>query len=117
MGQKNSVHKTITVERLLRKCKTGDIIMFSGHSFFSCMVRCVSHSEPWSHIGMVYREKDKRPLLFESTYDEGKLKDRITKKLKTGLKLVDLEKRLYENCDSRMVYRELKQEKKDKNGV
>jgi hypothetical protein len=66
----------ITIKQLLKECRTGDIILFSGNSIFSCMVRCVSNSDPWSHVSVVYKRDDaSRPLMFESTYDTGEIPD------------------------------------------
>ena len=50
----NTQHKTITVEKLLLTCRSGDIILFSGNGMFSLAVSCISHSHSFSHIGKFY---------------------------------------------------------------
>lgn len=76
----SSIHKTISSGDLLRKCKTGDIILFKGRSIFSCAVRCTSHSSGWTHVAMIYKNDEGQVFMFESTYDEGKVIDVLSKR-------------------------------------
>lgn len=54
--------------RVRDQLKTGDLILFSGHTVAARAVRWFTRS-PWSHIGMVVRlpEYADTPLLWEST--------------------------------------------------
>lgn len=115
MGQSYSSDELITIKKIVKTCRTGDIILFSGTSIFSCMVRCVSQSYPWSHVAIVYKKEGYKPFLCESTFDEGELVDVYSNSKKKGVKLVDLEKRLKENKAMRMGYRKLIHTPKDAN--
>ena len=62
-------------KHMLKTCRTGDILLIKGESFFSCTVRLFSMSN-FSHVAMIIRENlDSDPLVFEATIDEGELKD------------------------------------------
>jgi len=55
MGQDVSRYKHVSKGEVLEKAKTGDIILVSGGSFFSAIIKCFTLSE-WSHIGVVIRD-------------------------------------------------------------
>jgi hypothetical protein len=69
-----------------------DIVLFSGESEMSFLVMLFCGSQ-WSHVGIVYREPGKEPMLFESIKTDDKGSDNIdviTRKVETGVRLVSL---------------------------
>lgn len=63
---------SLTIDEVCRVVRSGDLVLFSGASWTSWFVTLFCASQ-WSHIGIVYREPDGEPLLFESikTDDDG----------------------------------------------
>jgi len=88
-------HKLITYDDIKWRLNSGDILLFSGDSFFSRIVECVTWSR-WSHVGMVYAPAGCKPLLWESVRHGTGLKDHLTNRIKKdgGTQLVDLETRI-----------------------
>lgn len=82
----------LTVDEVCRIVRSGDIVLFSGKSLTSWFVTVFCASQ-WSHIGIVYREGDGDPLLFESikSDDDGSPNiDVRTGKHRVGVRLVNL---------------------------
>jgi len=44
----------VSKSKVLEKAKTGDIILVSGGSFFSSIIKCFTLSE-WSHVGVIIK--------------------------------------------------------------
>jgi hypothetical protein len=91
----------IDYEKLLEKCQTGDIILWSGKGVDSSVIRAASGSR-WSHIGMVYRptpsQLQKHPhwpplLLYESNRGVHP-RDATINKHTDGIRLSDLRKKV-----------------------
>lgn len=83
---------SLTIDEVCRVVRSGDLVLFSGASWTSWFVTLFCASQ-WSHIGIVYREPDGEPLLFESikTDDDGSPNiDVRTKKHRVGVRLVSL---------------------------
>lgn len=51
--------------RISSSLKTGDILFFSGNSFFSKMIKLCTRSH-WSHVGMVYVNENSQTFCWES---------------------------------------------------
>lgn len=83
---------SLTVDEVCRIVRSGDIVLFSGKSWTSWFVTVFCASQ-WSHIGIVYREEGKEPLLFESikSDDDGSPNiDVRTGEHRVGVRLVNL---------------------------
>ncbi len=74
--------------------KTGDLVLFSGSSFFSSVIKWVIGGK-WSHVGVVVRspQRPERVLLWESTR-LADLADVETGRAAAGVQLVYLSERL-----------------------
>lgn len=79
---------------LREQLKTGDLVLFSGRSLSSRLVRVFTGS-PWSHIGLVVRMPDLpgTPLLWEATR-ASKVRDILDGRLDDGVQLVPLDDRV-----------------------
>lgn len=80
--------------QLREQLKTGDLVLFSGHSLASRIVRIFTGSH-WSHIGIVVRlpEMPQTPLLWEATR-ASKVSDINHGKPFDGVQLVTLDDRV-----------------------
>ena len=69
INRKIGGEKSRPLNALKRDLKTGDIILFSGKSLISRMIRLFTFSR-WSHIGLVIRDRrTDELLLWEATTD------------------------------------------------
>lgn len=83
----------IQYESIRPSLKTGDIVLFSGKSKVSFMIKLATNSI-WSHVGMALRlPQSEAVFLWEST-TLSNLKDITTGKAKRGVQLVLLSERL-----------------------
>lgn len=75
--------------------RTGDVVLFSGRTAASRLVRGCTGS-PWSHIGLVVRlpELPQMPLLWEATR-ASKTCDIVQGRVFDGVQLVNLDERLH----------------------
>ena len=97
--------ESIGYAHLRPSLKTGDIVLMSGSSVFSRVIRKLTGS-PWSHVGMVVRiEQFDTLLLWESTTN-GHDKDVQTGTVKRGVQLVPLSKRVNDH-DGGLAFRPL----------
>ena len=85
--------KSMTYEQMRGELRTGDIVLFSGKSGVSNIIKLATFSA-WSHVGMVLRLPQSRAaFLWEST-TLSDLKDVIDGVAKRGVQLVLLSERL-----------------------
>ena len=85
--------------------RTGDIVLFSGDSFVSRLIR-LGTPGPWSHVGMVIVLPGiERVMLWEST-TLSKIKDLKTGKLMSGVQLVWLSEKI-RDYNGRVAIRKL----------
>lgn len=77
--------KKCKLDKIIKKCKTGDIILFRWH-FMDIIFRMASK---YSHIGMIYKEND-NVYIIEMHPEEGK------KIIRNGVNRYNLKKRLKE---------------------
>ena len=89
---------------LLNSLHTGDILLFSGKSGTSTGIKWMTMSN-WSHAGIVVREGDQEPLLWESTTLDD-IRDRATGTFRQGVQLVPLAERVA-NYDGEVIARRL----------
>jgi hypothetical protein len=100
--------ETIKESELLIKCKTGDLIIFAGSGYDSEAIRFVCEkSRPWTHVGMVVRDKRNIPYLLEANKGITPV-DHYTGEWKDGVRLSRLEDKLENYHGKRIAYRSLK---------
>lgn len=102
-----NLERGISLDEVLTRARTGDIILFSGNGAFSDIVRFGSESE-FSHVGIVIRiNQHAAPILFQSTFDVQPF-DLESKTYKTGPKvsLLHLSIKYYDGY--KIYYRQLK---------
>lgn len=61
--------RSINYKKIESDLKTGDIVLFSGRGLFSSVVKFATTS-PWSHIGVIIRDKTGELYLWHSTNEE-----------------------------------------------
>lgn len=83
-------------QKIRKKLKTGDIILFSGNSLVSNSIKLFSRSK-WSHVAMVYKVDDGDIALCWESTSVGKIKDIELGKKTKGVQLVVLSDRI-EQC-------------------
>jgi hypothetical protein len=59
----SSSSPTMTLERVIHKCKTGDMILFQDYTFMARVILASSGFIDWSHVAMVVRFMPKEPLI------------------------------------------------------
>jgi len=105
---------TIPINEVEKNGKTGDIILFKpnySHDISDFMLFKVIpvniSGDMWTHVGMLYRDPDRKNELFvwESTDIKGN--DKFTKKSKSGVKMVPFSKRV-KNFDGVVGHCEIK---------
>ncbi len=80
-------------QNIRSRLRTGDLVLFSGRSPFSYMIRLATMSK-WSHVGMVVKLPEYDFLtLFESTTSDC-IRDLGTQEIKNGVQLVPLSERI-----------------------
>ena len=85
--------RSASLEELLPRLGTGDIVLFSGKSTPSSIVKRLTWSR-WNHVGMVLRLPERgRPVLWESMH-RASVPDAIDGKADSGVHCPDLEQRL-----------------------
>jgi hypothetical protein len=86
--------RPIPYARIRSDLKTGDLVLFSGASFFSSVIKWAIGGK-WSHVGVVVRSPQlpERVLLWESTR-LADLADVETGRAAAGVQLVHLSERL-----------------------
>lgn len=89
----------------LETVKTGDMILFQGNGCASCMIRCMSPCNTWSHVGMVIVHEEK--IMVTEAYDEIIACDVLRGDYHVGIQFVDLAVRLKEYESHRVAYRRL----------
>ena len=80
-------------EEVRPELKTGDIVLMGGTSIFSRAIRMLTDSR-WSHVGMVMKIDEPDILLLWESTTNGHDKDVQTGKIKRGVQLVPLSKRV-----------------------
>lgn len=65
--------------------KTGDLILFSGDSFFSGVIQLATKSR-WSHVGIIYRDES-QDIVFLFQSHSLKFKDVSSGRMKRGVQL------------------------------
>jgi hypothetical protein len=78
---------------LRKDLKTGDIVLMGGTSIFSRAIRLLTRSK-WSRVGMVMKVEEFDMLLLWESTTNGHDEDVQTKKVKRGVQLVPLSKRV-----------------------
>ena len=78
----------VTLDDFLRDAQTGDVVVMISDSFMSFM-QTFWTSGYASHVGIVYRKKSGRVLIYESTLREDGIVDELTGTVKSGPMLID----------------------------
>jgi hypothetical protein len=94
--------RTTTVEYLLTRVRTGDIIMFAGRGGSSDIIRCTSVTKYWSHVGVVVWVNNQWCITeaYKTVID----RDVLRNAHHAGVQTVDLRKRL-QNYDGELAWR------------
>ena len=92
-------------EEVRPNLKTGDIVLMGGSSIFSRAIRLLTHSK-WSHVGMVMKVEEFDTLLLWESTTNGHDVDVQTKKVKRGVQLVPLSKRVRDHTGN-LAFRQL----------
>ncbi len=72
---------------------SGDLVLFSDKSFNASFITTICACR-WSHLGIILRRKNGRPLLLESVKSLGDDIDVTTKRKQAGVRLIDFETHL-----------------------
>lgn len=103
--------KRTTVEYVLKKGRTGDVILFSGIGEDSDMVRFFGRETMWSHMGMIVVDDHGQKFLFESNKGTYPF-DCYSNTAKDGVRCSDLVEKLTHYNGNFLAYRRLKIPKK-----
>jgi hypothetical protein len=110
------LNKTITLDRLIETCQTGDIIIFDGKGFISDFIKVATNSK-WTHVGIIIKNPsfiknhEKGTYIYES---DGKYEPDIEEGKKIiGVQLNDLMEKI-KNYEGEVYYRKLKTNKSTK---
>jgi hypothetical protein len=96
-----------SMQEVMQIVRTGDIVLFSGAGWSSSLIRSASPTGCiWSHIGIVIRIENNKPMLLESTIDEYPT-DKLSNSEKSGVKLVCLEDKISSYGGLAIAYRRL----------
>lgn len=106
MGTHNTKYDTRTIKFVIDHCATGDVILMSGHSPFSALIKCFTQS-PWTHVGVVYngnwpdiKNKNRHyvgPFILQSIISNEGYYDYLTGTKRAGVQLNSLEEVLKKN--------------------
>jgi hypothetical protein len=92
-------------KEFIKNAKTGDILLFQGAGCASCMIRCLSLANTFSHVAMVIEYEGQK--LCTEAYAGIIGYDVIRKDMHTGIQFIDLETRLEQYDTCRISYRSL----------
>ena len=81
-------------EEIRAQLRTGDVVLFSGKSFFSKLIRFGTGSA-WSHVGLVLKLPEYNFLTIYESTGKGSLKDVVSGKPQRGVQLVPMNDRVY----------------------
>jgi hypothetical protein len=98
----NEEHLT-SVDEVVSRAKTGDLILFQGTGISSWLIRFMSVCKVWSHVGVVVVH-DGRKCITEA-YNEVISEDLLRGGEHSGVQFVDLETRLRTYPGGRLAYR------------
>ena len=109
----DELNKTITLDKLIETCQTGDIIIFDGKGFISDFIKVATNSK-WTHIGVIIKNPpfikghEKGTYIYES---DGKYEPDVEEGKKIiGVQLNDLYNKI-KNYEGEVYYRKLKTNK------
>lgn len=89
----NHLTKDELLDQTLSTLNTGDIILFKGNRFISSFI-CFMTQSHWSHIGIVIKDEQGNPLLFEATTVTETPDIELGKPVDRGITLVCLKQRI-----------------------
>lgn len=111
MGSKSSKdwgegeEHTMTPNEIMRKAKTGDLILFQGQGLDARLIRCASVSNEWSHVGVVIEYENEK--LITEAYPIIIDVDVLRGTRHKGVQFVGLRNRLLTYPSGRLAYRPL----------
>jgi len=112
-GTSSELEKTITLQKLIDTCQTGDIILFDGKGFVSDFIKTATKSK-WTHIGIVVKNppfiKDHEIGTYIYESDGNYEPDIESGKKIIGVQLNNLYDKI-KNYDGEVYYRKLKTDK------
>ena len=95
----------LTTNEIMKRAKTGDLILFKGEGPDARFIRCMSASNEWSHVGVVIEYENCK--LVTEAYPTVIAKDMVRDSEHTGVQFVDLETRLKTYPSKCVAYRPL----------
>ena len=101
----------ITTNEIMKRAKTGDLILFQGQGPDARFIRCMSVSNEWSHVGVVIEHENEK--LITEAYPTVIDKDVIRDTEHKGVQFVSLRKRLETYPSGCVAYRPLEGKKVD----
>jgi hypothetical protein len=99
-GKQEAHH--ITVNEVLKRAKTGDVILFQGQGLSGGLIRFMSICNRFSHVGLVVVDKEKK--LITEAYNEI-ISDDYYRPNHEGVQFVDLEERIRTYPSGCVAYR------------
>lgn len=88
-----STEASLSITDACKLVQSGDLVLFSNISWSAFFITTTCPSR-FSHVGIIFRPHEGRPLLLEAVYHEGKDVDVRTRMPKSGVRLIDFETHL-----------------------